>query len=299
MADFIALIVVILAAALAYVPFAGWRLRSRALTRLYDDAPAASLAASGQDRWLPQSLARAGYRRPQATALFVTATLVCAGVGVVAGQVYRTAMMVSLIDMVSSVPGGVGEVLAAILGAGHWIVFVLLTLLPTIVVRAARRARVRAVEQDLPLVLELFATMGEAGLGFDAALTKVIRSQDAERPLIAEFVNFQYDMLAGVPRAQALRQCARRVDVSSLTSFTSALVQADEVGASLADTLRHQANDLRSRRRENALLKAQALPVQLVFPLVICFLPGIFLSTLAPVLYQMIQVAEGVLGAGQ
>ena len=299
MAEFIALIVVIMAVALAYVPFAGWRLRSRALTRLYDDEPAASLAEAGQDRWLPQWLARAGYRRPQATALFVTATLVCAGVGVVAGQVYRTAMMVSLIDMVSSVPGGVGEVLAAILGAGHWIVFVLLTLLPTIVVRAARRARVRAVEQDLPLVLELFATMGEAGLGFDAALTKVIRSQDAERPLIAEFMNFQYDMLAGVPRAQALRQCARRVDVSSLTSFASALVQADEVGASLADTLRHQANDLRSRRRENALLKAQALPVQLVFPLVICFLPGIFLSTLAPVLYQMIQVAEGVLGAGQ
>ena len=299
MAEFIALIVVAMATALVYVPFAGWRLRSSALTRLYDDAPAASLAASGQDRWLPQWLARAGYRRPQATALFVTATLVCAGVGGVAGQVYRAAMMVSLVDMVSSVPGGVGEVLAAILGVGHWILFVLLTLLPTIVVRAARRARVRAVEQDLPLVLELFATMGEAGLGFDAALTKVIRSQGAERPLIAEFVNFQYDMLAGVPRAQALRQCARRVDVSSLTSFTSALVQADEVGASLADTLRHQANDLRSRRRENALLKAQALPVQLVFPLVICFLPGIFLSTLAPVLYQMIQVAEGVLGAGQ
>ena len=299
MAEFIALIVVIMAVALSYVPFAGWRLRSRALTRLYDDQPAVSLVASDQDRWLPQWLARAGYRRPQATALFVTATLVCAGVGGVAGQVYRATMMVSLIDMVSSVPGGVGEVLAAILGVGQWILFVLLTLLPTIVVRAARRARVRAVEQDLPLVLELFATMGEAGLGFDAALTKVIRSQDAERPLIAEFVNFQYDMLAGVPRAQALRQCAKRVDVSSLTSFTSALVQADEVGASLADTLRHQANDLRSRRRENALLKAQALPVQLVFPLVICFLPGIFLSTLAPVLYQMIQVAEGVLGAGQ
>ena len=77
------------------------------------------------------------------------------------------------------------------------------------------------------------------------------------------------------------------------------MVQAEEVGASLADTLRHQASDLRMRRREDALLKAQALPVQLVFPLVICFLPGIFLSTLAPVLYQMIQVAEGVLGAGQ
>jgi tight adherence protein C len=300
MADLIVLVAVVGVVALGYVPLASWRLRSSVLRRLYDDDQLATpTGVSGQDRWLSQWLARAGYRRPGAAALFVTATLVCAGVGVGVGQVYRVAMLVTLVDMVSSVPGGVGEVLAAILAVGHWILFVLLTLVPTIIVRAARRARIRAVEQDLPLVLELFATMGEAGLGFDAALSKVIRSQGAERPLIAEFVNFQYDMLAGVPRAQALRQCARRVDVASLTSFTSALVQAEEVGASLSDTLRHQANDLRMRRREDALLKAQALPVQLVFPLVICFLPGIFLSTLAPVLYQMIQVAEGVLGAGQ
>jgi len=298
-AELLALIVVVAVVVLASIPIAGWRLRQSALTRLYDDEPIRTSTASGQDRWISQWLARAGYRRPRTTALFVTATLVGAGVGLVVGQVYRVAMLVTLVDMVSSVPGGVGEVLAAILGVGHGILFVLLTLVPTIVVRAARRARVRAVEQDLPLVLELFATMGEAGLGFDAALSKVIRSQGSDRPLIAEFLNFQYDMLAGVPRAQALRQCARRVDVSSLTRFTSALVQAEEVGASLADTLRHQASDLRMRRREDALLKAQALPVQLVFPLVICFLPGIFLSTLAPVLYQMIQVAEGVLGAGQ
>jgi tight adherence protein C len=106
-------------------------------------------------------------------------------------------------------------------------------------------------------------------------------------------------MIAGVSRTQALRLLARRVDVAALTSFTSALVQAEEVGASTAETLRHQADDLRQRRREDALLKAQALPVKLVFPLVICFLPGIFLSTLAPVLFQMIQVANGVLRSGQ
>ena len=172
-------------------------------------------------------------------------------------------------------------------------------LVPTIIGRAVRRARIRAVEQDLPLVLELFSTMAQAGLGFDAALSKVVRVQGSERPLISEFMNFQYDMLAGVSRTQALRQLARRVDVPSLTSFTSSLVQAEEVGASIADTLRHQADDLRHRRREDALLKAQALPVKLVFPLVICFLPGIFLSTLAPVLFQMIQVADGVLRSGQ
>lgn len=300
MADFVAFLVVVSVVAAGYAPVMGWRLRRSAIDRLYDDdQPALTAGPAGQDRWITQWLARAGYRRPHTTAWFAAATFVCGAIGIVGGQLYRVTMLQTLVAMVVSMPGGVGEVLAAILGVGHWILFVLITLVPTIVVRAARRGRVRAVEQDLPLVLELFATMGEAGLGFDAALTKVVRSQGAERPLIAEFVNFQFDMLAGIPRAQALRQLARRVDVPSLTSFTSALVQAEEVGASLSDTLRHQANDLRLRRREDALLKAQALPVKLVFPLVICFLPGIFLSTLAPVLYQMIQVAEGVLGVGQ
>ena len=122
-----------------------------------------------------------------------------------------------------------------------------------------------------------------------------MRAQERKRPLTSEFANFQLDMLAGVPRLQALRQLARRIEVQSITTFTSALVQAEQVGAGLAETLRHQADDLRQRRRENALLQAQALPVKLVFPLIICFLPGIFVSTLAPVLYQMIQVAGGVL----
>lgn len=70
------------------------------------------------------------------------------------------------------------------------------------------------------------------------------------------------------------------------------------MGASLAETLRHQADDLRNRRRERALLHAQAMPVKLVLPLVVCFLPGIFLSTLGPVLYQMIRVADTVLPTG-
>jgi tight adherence protein C len=137
--------------------------------------------------------------------------------------------------------------------------------------------------------------MAEAGLGFDAALTRIVRAQGPGRALMTEFVNFQHDVLAGIPRAQALRQLARRVDVPSLTSFASAIIQAEQVGASMAETLQHQAVDLRQRRRENALLQAQALPVKLVFPLVICFLPGIFVSTLAPVLYQMVQVADSVL----
>jgi tight adherence protein C len=278
-----------------------WSVRHQALRRLYEtgqELDAVSERAIPQ-HWLARWLSLAGYRRSGAAALFAAVSAASAGIGLVAGQFYRVALLDVLVEMVANVPGGAGELLAAVLTAGPWILFVGGALLPTVIVRTVRRARVRAIEQDLPLVLELFATMGEAGLGFDAALAKIVRAQEIDRPLIAEFVNFQLDLLAGIPRLQALRQLARRIEIGSVTAFTSSLVQAEQVGASMAETLRHQADDLRERRREHALLQAQALPVKLVFPLVICFLPGIFASTLAPVIYQMIQVAGGALGGGR
>jgi tight adherence protein C len=281
-----------------YVTATAWSVRRRALRRLYGQETqlsATALEALGAGSGLAQWLARAGYRRPTAPAVFAAATVAFTIAGVIASQIYRLVLLRPLIDMVAAVPGSAGDMLVLVLQGGPWILLVLSACVPALFVRSTRRARVSAVEQDLPLALELFATMAEAGLGFDAALTRIVRAQGPGRALMAEFLNFQHDVLAGIPRAQALRQLARRVDVPSLTSFTSALIQAEQVGASMAETLQHQAVDLRQRRREHALLQAQALPVKLVFPLVICFLPGIFVSTLAPVLYQMVQVADSVL----
>lgn len=287
----------------AYVLATSWNIRRAALRRLYDrvedEQSVALRERSLPERSLAQWLLLAGYRSRNAPTMFVAATALSVVAGLTAGAIYNAQLVQPLVEMVASVPGGVGEFLASILRGGAWIILAMAALAPALVVRAARRRRVLAVEQDLPLALELFATMGEAGLGFDAALAKIVRAQESHRPLVAEFVNFQLDMLAGMSRLQALRQLARRVEVGSLTSFTSALIQAEQVGASIAETLRHQADDLRQRRREDALLQAQALPVKLVFPLVICFLPGIFISTLAPVIYQMIEVAGGVLRAGR
>lgn len=283
----------------AYVAATSWSVRQRALRRLYAEQDALRVAGtidpSSSGSWLARWLARAGYRGPNAPGLFVAATVVSAGIGLVAGQIYRLALLRPLVEMVSNAPGSTAEVLAAILQGGPWLLFVVACVAPMLVVRTARRSRVRAIEQDLPLALELFATMAEAGLGFDAALSKIARIRGPERPLISEFINYQVDTQAGIPRVQALRQLARRVDVPALSRFTSALIHAEQAGASMAETLQHQADDLRQRRREDALLEAQALPVKLVFPLVLCFLPGIFVSTLAPVISQMIQVANSVL----
>jgi tight adherence protein C len=292
-----AILVVAAAIVLAQRLAADWRVRRRALMRTYTGSgtPApGGLESLARDTLLAQWLARAGYRRANAPAVFLSVTAALAVGGFVLSQVYSRLLFLPLARAVENVPGSAGEMLLLVLQGGPWIVFALATLTPTLVVRAVRAARVQTIEQDLPLALELLATMAEAGLGFDAAIAKIVRAQDARRPLMAELTNFQHDMLAGMSRIQALRHLARRVHLPSLTGFTSALIQAEQVGASMAETLQHQATDLRQRRREQALLQAQALPVKLVFPLVICFLPGIFVSTLAPVLYQMIQVAASV-----
>lgn len=289
--------VAVLLAAMAYLWLRGWQRRRRLVARLeaprdpHGAAPGTPSLGGPLRRWL----SLAGYRAPGAVAAYSAATITAAALGLGAAWVYNRIARPSLMEVVAGIPGGTGDVFAGILDVGGWILFVVMVLGPTLVVRDARRRRVASIERDLPLALELFSTMAEAGLGFDGALARIVSTQPEGQPLGVEFATFQRDLLTGTPRLQALRRLAERTDVGAMSTFTAAVIQAEQVGASMADTLRNQAEALRDRRREQALLHAQALPVRLVFPLVICFLPGIFLSTLAPVLYQLIEVANSVL----
>jgi len=151
------------------------------------------------------------------------------------------------------------------------------------------------VEQDLPAALELMATLAEAGLALDSAIARISESEQHARPLAREFQIYQRDLLGGITRLEALRAFASRLDVTSVTIFVSALIQSEQVGASLAETLRSQADDLRDRRKLRALVLAQALPVKLTFPLIACFLPGIFYVILGPVLNQLVDVVDAVI----
>jgi tight adherence protein C len=244
-------------------------------------------------------LALAGYRAPGAAGRFLTATTALFSLGLVAALVLRRSGLIDQgIRALESIPGAISELFLPVLYASPWAVVVLLASVPWLVVRAARRRLVTAIEQDLPLVLELLATLSDAGLGFDAAIDRIVAGQPSERPLTAELRAFQREVLTGRPRIEALRRVARRVDVPSLTIFISAIVQAEQVGAGVSNVLRRQADDARDRRRDRALTQAQALPVKLVFPLVICFLPAIFVLTLGPVFLQFIRIADTVLNQG-
>ncbi|MGC4085262.1 MAG: type II secretion system F family protein [Vicinamibacterales bacterium] len=263
-----------LLAAIAYVASSYWRIRRSTMARLADAVPRPRHAATRPRSRLRHWLDRAGYRHPSAVSNFTAATVAAVAMGGLVVLMYNAFARQPLIAMVANVPGGMGDVLAAVLEPGGWILFLIIVLTPTLVVRAARRRRVRDIERDLPLVLELFSTMAEAGLGFDAALARVVQSQRGDRPLVTELASYQRDTLAGIARLSALRRLAERVDVFSVTSFTSAVIHAEHVGASMAETLRHQAESIRDRRREQALLDAQSMPVKLVFPLVILFPAG-------------------------
>lgn len=257
-----------------------------------DQEPASGDAAVSEGlfrRWL----FLAGYRGPLAPEGFVAAVLAAAGLGLaIVYLVHKVGLMQDLIRNLAQVPSAVSGLFMPLMYLAPWVMFLILVSLPWLAVRRSRRRRVEQVEQDLPISLELLATLSESGLGFDAALAHLLDSVETDRPLAREFVTYQSNVLAGRTRIEALRRFARRLEVPAVTIFISALVQAEQMGSGIAQTLCRQAEDLRNRRRERANAFAMAMPVKRLFPLVICFLPGVFVWTLGPFFLQLLQFAD-------
>jgi tight adherence protein C len=141
----------------------------------------------------------------------------------------------------------------------------------------SRRERIKA---DLPDALDLLAVSVEAGLGFDGAIAKL--TEHMEGPLAEEFSLTLGEMRIGESRQDALKRMADRVDAPELSSFTRAIIQADQLGTSLGRILRVQAADSRLRRQAAAEEKAMKAPIKMLFPTVLFIFPAIFLVILGP-----------------
>ncbi len=243
--------------------------------------------------WLSRWLFLAGFRRSGADVIFIAVTLTLLLLGTLVAVGIRWSGIQRLMEVsIVQVPGGVGETFLPVIWVAPWMLLIILTATPWLVVRAIRRKRVELVEQDLPMALELLSTLSEAGLGFDAALSRILKTRLAGRPLAEELRRFQADLLAGRPRTQSLRRFSSRLDIASVSVFTSAMVQAEQLGMGIARVLRLQADDVRARRRERSIAFANALPTKRVIPLVVCFLPGLFVWTLGPAFVQLFKMAE-------
>ncbi|GJL55147.1 MAG: membrane protein [Nitrospirales bacterium] len=256
-----------------------------------------SLGPREHRRRIRRWLALAGFRHAAAPLLFVSVMVLSTWIALgCIFMMYHFHIVDAFEQSVAKLPGSFGWGLGVAVSAMPWIVFCLIGGAPFFVVRGIRQQRIVAVEQDLPLFLDLLSTLVETGMNFDSALAKILSSQPAGRPLTKEFRVFQQEVSLGISRLRCFRRLAQRLAIPSISLFTSAIVQSEQLGASVAHTLRRQANELRHRRQEHAMHHAQGLSVKLVFPLVLCFLPGIFLTTLGPTIYQLIQILGGVMG---
>lgn len=238
-------------------------------------------------------LFRAGFRRPQAPLVFWASTglLATLGFGLLI-QLSRQGVFVLASEIVSSIPGGVGNVLIPFVLGIPWLLFGVLAVIPALIVRMVRLNRVRGIEHHLPLLLDLLTTLAQSGIGFDSALEKILSVQKQSRPLVQELRRFQYDNLAGRSRVESLRRLMWRVHVPMFSAFISAIVQAEQTGASIGATLKSQSAEMRSRRRERATSAAMSVPTKLVLPMVIGFLPGIFVILLGPMVFEAFGVLD-------
>ncbi len=149
------------------------------------------------------------------------------------------------------------------------------------------RARTQAMVLQLPDALDLLTISVEAGLGFDAALAKVVEKM--EGPLVAEFRQALAEIRMGRSRRDSLRDVAKRADSQPINNFIGAIVQAEQLGVPIAKVLQIQSNQLRIERRQRAEEAAAKAPVKMLFPMVGCIFPTIFIVILGPAILTVIK----------
>lgn len=151
--------------------------------------------------------------------------------------------------------------------------------------------RRRQIQNGLPDALDLLLVSMEAGSALDQAMMKVSNELRVAYPVLAsEFRHVLTEMRAGRPRAEALRQFAERTKVDDVRSLVMMLIQTDKFGTSVGQALRTHADVARTKRRQRAEERAQKLGVKLVFPLVFCLFPAMYVVVLGPSVLRIIRI---------
>jgi tight adherence protein C len=163
--------------------------------------------------------------------------------------------------------------------------------LPTFWLRSAVRSRQRRITKALPDAMDLITTCVEAGLGLDAALAKV--AEQMKGPLAEELSQTLREVSMGRLRREALSDLGQRTGVQELISFVNAVIQAEQLGVSIAHVLKVQSDQMRTHRRQRAEQLAHEAPIKMMFPLVLCIFPAFMLVILGP---AVIRIGQQMMG---
>jgi tight adherence protein C len=219
---------------------------------------------------LQQRLVTAGYRKHEAVAVFFGIRLGCA-LGIFA--LLATPILVR------------PNLLLALLGCG------LGYLLPSMALGRLAKKRQHRIRLGLPDALDLLVVSVEAGLGLDQAMQRVGAELDFAHPDLSEELRLiNLELRAGKGRVDALRNFAERTGVDDIVSLVAMLVQTDKFGTSVAQSLRVHSDTVRTKRRQRAEEAAAKTGVKMVFPLVFCIFPAIWVVTIGPAVIKFIEV---------
>lgn len=148
-------------------------------------------------------------------------------------------------------------------------------------------ARQEEILVALPYAIDLLTISVEAGMGFDSAVGYTMRK--IKGPLAEEFGKTLNEIRLGKPRLEALEDLGNRTGVEDLKVFVTAIVHVSRLGGNITNTLRVQSDGIRVRRRQRAQEAAMKAPVKLVFPLVLCIFPALFVVILGPAMFSIAQ----------
>jgi len=219
---------------------------------------------------LQQRLVTAGYRESEAIIVFFGIRLGCALVAfalLMSGLVGRPNLLMALVGC----------------ALGY--------LLPGMALGRMAKRRQHRIRLGLPDALDLLVVSVEAGLGLDQAIQRVGDELDFAHPeLSSELRLINLELRAGKGRAEALRNLADRTGVDDIASLVAMLVQTDKFGTSVAQSLRVHSDTVRTKRRQRAEEAAAKTGVKMVFPLVFCIFPAIWVVTIGPAAIKFVQV---------
>lgn len=230
-----------------------------------------------------EALVTAGYRHPQAPILFLGAKLLS---GILALGIV-TSLPVSLLGFPTATTQLVMYVGAA--SAGYFF--------PMLWLRYAISQRKEKLQDAFPDALDLMVVCVEAGLGLDAAISRVSSEiRFAHRELAEEFHLVALELRTGLSRAEALKNLSRRIDLEEVSSLVALLVQTDKFGTSIGQSLRVHSDSMRVNRQLRAEELAAKIPVKILFPLVCFIFPSVFVVIVGPAAIKIVRTLLPALG---
>ena len=164
--------------------------------------------------------------------------------------------------------------------------------LPDLLLLSRGQERAQHIQLELADTLDQMTIAVEAGLGFDAAMTRA--ASNGKGALAEELTRTLQDLRMGRSRREAFHDLSERVDVADLRRFVRAILQADAYGISIGDVLRSQAGEMRLKRRQRAEEAAQKVPVKVLMPLMLFILPVMFIVVMGPAAMDMIAMFSSI-----